>query len=367
MVNGCSRKVRTNRAKMMATRAAWVYSKVNRRGLREIATLLPRPRFWPANYGTIGPRFPEAITSFDLEESQERLLGEVHAPDLLHPFLAFFLFLQELALAGDVAAVALGQHVLAHGGDVLAGDDLAADGGLDRDLEELARDHLAQLLRQGPSLRGGTLAVHDERQSVHRLAVHQDVQLHEVRLPPAGVVVIQGRVAARQRLEPVVEVEHHLVERQVVGNQDAAGGDVLQLLLDAPLVLAERQDAADVLGGGQDESGDDRLVPAGDLLGGRQLRRVADLQDGAVGRGDPVAHRRGGGDQGEPEVPLQPLLDDLHVEQPEKAAAEAETQRLGGLRLDREGRIAQTQLVEGVAQVVVARLADREEPGEHHG
>src|SRR6266571_1923542 len=197
MVNGCTRNVRTNRAKMMATRAAWVYSKVNRRGFRETATYRPRPGAGPANYGTIGPRFPETIASFDLEERQERLLGEVHAPDLLHPFLAFLLLLQELALAGDVAAVALGQHVLAHGGDVLAGDDLAADGGLDRHLEQLARDHLAQLLRQGAPLHGGTLAVHDERQRVHRLAVHQDVELHEVRLPPACVVVIQGRVAAR--------------------------------------------------------------------------------------------------------------------------------------------------------------------------
>src|SRR4051794_25580926 len=43
-----------------------------------------------------------------VEHCEEGLLGDLHAPDLLHPLLAFLLFLQELALAGDVAAVTLG-------------------------------------------------------------------------------------------------------------------------------------------------------------------------------------------------------------------------------------------------------------------
>src|SRR5438093_4128229 len=67
----------------------------------------------------------------DLEESEKGLLGDVHPPDLLHPLLAFLLLLEKLALARDVSAVALGQDVLAHGCDVLAGDDPAADSGLD--------------------------------------------------------------------------------------------------------------------------------------------------------------------------------------------------------------------------------------------
>src|SRR2546428_11344332 len=97
----------------------------------------------------------------DLEESEKGLLGDVHPPDLLHPLLAFLLLLEKLALARDVSAVALGQDVLAHGRDVLAGDDPAADSGLDGHLEELPRDNLAQLLRQGAPLLGGALAVND--------------------------------------------------------------------------------------------------------------------------------------------------------------------------------------------------------------
>src|SRR3954453_8426846 len=50
----------------------------------------------------------------DLEHRQERLLGHLDPADLLHALLAFLLLLEQLALARDVAAVALGDHVLAH-------------------------------------------------------------------------------------------------------------------------------------------------------------------------------------------------------------------------------------------------------------
>src|SRR5699024_10271456 len=67
-------------------------------------------------------------------------LRDLRGPDVLHPPLALLLLLQELALAGDVTAVALGKHVLADRPDGLAGDDPRADGRLDGDLELLARD-----------------------------------------------------------------------------------------------------------------------------------------------------------------------------------------------------------------------------------
>src|SRR6476646_9922777 len=42
------------------------------------------------------------------ERGDERLLGDLDAADHLHPLLALLLLLQQLALAGDVTAVALG-------------------------------------------------------------------------------------------------------------------------------------------------------------------------------------------------------------------------------------------------------------------
>src|SRR6185436_1964642 len=71
----------------------------------------------PARSSTIPP----------LQDGEERLLRNLHRADLLHAFLALFLFVEQLALARDVAAVALGDHVLAQRLDVLARDDVAAD------------------------------------------------------------------------------------------------------------------------------------------------------------------------------------------------------------------------------------------------
>src|SRR3954453_17793274 len=86
------------------------------------------------------PPLPGRLLVAVVEDREERLLRDLDVADLLHPLLAFLLFLQELALAGDVAAVALGGHVLAQGRDRLAGDHAAADGGLDGDLELVAVD-----------------------------------------------------------------------------------------------------------------------------------------------------------------------------------------------------------------------------------
>ena len=64
----------------------------------------------------------------------KRFLRNAHITIIAHPGLALFLLLQQLLLARDVAAVAFGGHFLAQRGDCFAGDLLAADGGLGRDL-----------------------------------------------------------------------------------------------------------------------------------------------------------------------------------------------------------------------------------------
>src|ERR1043166_7632524 len=49
----------------------------------------------------------QRILLIHLQHRQKCILRNLYAADFLHPLLAFFLFLQELALARDVAAVAL--------------------------------------------------------------------------------------------------------------------------------------------------------------------------------------------------------------------------------------------------------------------
>ena len=78
-------------------------------------------------------------------------MRDLDLAELAHPLLAFLLLLQKLPFASDVTAIALGEHVLAHRLDRLAGDDTAADRGLDRDLEELARDQVLELDAERPA------------------------------------------------------------------------------------------------------------------------------------------------------------------------------------------------------------------------
>src|ERR1017187_6153621 len=123
--------------------------------------------------------------------SDEGFLRDLDPPDGLHPPLALLLLLQQLALAGDVAAVALGQHVLAQRADVLARDDPGADGSLDRHLELLPRD---QLLQPGGHRQAGIprlIGVPDLAERVDRQTLQQDVDLDQVSLLLPGRLVVQ--------------------------------------------------------------------------------------------------------------------------------------------------------------------------------
>src|ERR1700722_1244099 len=99
----------------------------------------------------------------DLQNGQKSLLRDFHLADLLHALFAGLLLLEQLALARDVAAVALGQHVLAHRLDAGARDDMAADRRLHRDVEHLARNQFLHLIDQLPAAVVGIVAMYDER------------------------------------------------------------------------------------------------------------------------------------------------------------------------------------------------------------
>ena len=86
----------------------------------------------------------------------------------------------------------------------------------------------------------------------------------------------------------------------------------------------------------------------------------------AVGQRDAVDDRGRGGDEIEIELALQPLLDDLQMQQAEEAAAEAEAERGRGLGLVGEAGVVEAQLAQAVAQVLELGGVDREQAAEHH-
>ena len=176
----------------------------------------------------------------------------------------------------------------------------------------------------------------------------------------AGDVIVERGVAARHRLQPVVEIEHDLVERQLVGDEHAIRRQVLEPLLHAALVLAQLQDPADVLRRRQDHRGDHRLFDRLDARRIRHLRRAVDLVHLAVGGRHPVQHARRRRHQVHVELALEPLLDDLHVEQAEEAAAEPEPERRRRLGLVEQRRVVEPQLLERLAQLRVLVALDRD-------
>src|SRR5215510_10585341 len=301
-----------------------------------------------------------------LEDGQEGLLRHFHLADLLHALLTLLLLLEELALARDVPAVALGGHVFAHGLDGFPGDDPAPHRGLDGHLVELARDDPAELLGQRLALLVGLVAMNDDGQRVHRIAVEEDVELDHVGLAELQEVVVEGGVALGDGLQSVVEVDHDLGEGKVELDV-AALAHVLERLVLTALLLGELVDLAHELRGHEDGAAHVGLLDALDLVGGRQLRGILHLGGFPLRAHHPEAHGGRGDDEGEIELALQPLLHDFQVEHAQKAAAEAVAEGERGLGLVVEGRVVEAELFQGVAQALVVRVLDGIEAGEDHG
>ena len=213
----------------------------------------------------------------------------------------------------------------------------------------------------------GLVAVDDHREGVDRVAGQQHVELDEVGGLRAVELVVERGVAARARLELVEEVEHDFGERQVVGELYALGREIVHAGVLAAALLAELHDRADVLPRGDDRrpgcmgSRISAIVPGSGMSEGLWTSSSSPFVKRHV---EPHrGHRR---QQLEVVLALEALAHDVHVQQPEEAAAKAEAERVGGLGLPRERRVVERELLERVAQVGVAVGVDREEPAEDH-
>ena len=102
--------------------------------------------------------------------------------EFAHLFLTRLLLVEQLALTRNIAAVALGNHVLAHRSDRLARDDLRSDSRLHRNLEQMRLDQLFQLFAHRAATAFGARTVHDNRQRIDRLGIDEDGQLDQIAL-----------------------------------------------------------------------------------------------------------------------------------------------------------------------------------------
>src|SRR5207245_8930470 len=137
----------------------------------------------PSGASGAGGRSPPRSWSCLVPDPQYRkkgLLWDLHGSHHLHPLLAFLLLLEKLALAGDVTAVALREHVLALCLHRLARDDLPADRRLDPDVEHLLGDESPQLGDEHSPRQLRPIPMSDDRERVDQAAGHEDVEADEI-------------------------------------------------------------------------------------------------------------------------------------------------------------------------------------------
>ncbi|CDN46190.1 hypothetical protein BN871_LI_00040 [Paenibacillus sp. P22] len=335
-----------------------------KRRKRRAAALLQRS--WRPNGQNAHPAYVQSSILVDFQDGHERLLRNLDVADLLHPFLAFLLLLEQLALPADVAAVAFGKNVFAHRLDRLARNDLLPDRRLDWHLEHLARNQILELLADDPSALIGAVAVHDDGQGVDRLAVQHDIHLHQLGLAVAGQLVVEGSVPLRAGFQLVEEVVDDLRKRNLVRNGDAVRIQVLHVHEFAALVLAQLHDGADKVVRHDDGGLDIRLLDMLDLADLRVVGRIVDAEHLAARKRHGIDDARRRRDEVDVELALDALLDDVHMEQAQESAAEAEAERCRRFRLEGEGRVVELQLLQRLAQVVVLRVVDRIQAAVYH-
>ena len=90
-------------------------------------------------------------------------------------------------------------------------------------------------------------------------------------------MIIERRIAARRRLQPVVEIQHDFIQRHLIEQQHAAAADVLELLLRAALFFQQLQDLAEIFLARDHRGIDDRLFDLLDLGRIGKLLRIVDF------------------------------------------------------------------------------------------
>ena len=97
------------------------------------------------------------------------------------------------------------------------------------------------------------------------------------------------------------------------------------------------------------------------------MGRVFNVLHGTIGGGYPVHHIGGGDNNGLPKLPLQPLLNDFHVQQPQKSHPKTKAQRGGGFRFVMQGGVVESQALQGTAQILKVLAVHGVNSGIHHG
>ena len=157
------------------------------------------------------PAGTQLLFFIQLQHAHECLLRDLYIADLAHTFFTFLLFFQKLSLTGDITAIAFGQYILAHCLDRLSGNYLAADGCLNRDFKQVARDFIFKLLAHLSAPLVSRIRKYDKGQRIHLFTVDQDIQLDKIALLIAKKLIIKGCISTGTGFQGIKEIIDDLI------------------------------------------------------------------------------------------------------------------------------------------------------------
>ena len=179
-------------------------------------------------------------------------------------------------------------------------------------------------------------------------------------------MVVKGGIPAGDALEPVVEVDHDLPEGHVEEELHPIAIEVILLDEDPPLSEAELDDRTDVVHRRDDRCADIGLLDVVDLGGIRETGGIVYLHHVPLSGVDHIGDVGDRGDDGHIVLTVEPLLDDLHMEQPEETAPEAKAEGSGALGGEGQGGVIEPQLIERGTEVLVVLRRNGIDTSEDH-
>ena len=207
----------------------------------------------------------------------------------------------------------------------------------------------------------------DKAQSIHLVAVEQQVHLHQITGTVIRQFIVQRGITPGFGFQGIEEIVNNLVQGHIVPQLHQIGVQILHILVLTPLILAHGHNVAHIFLGRDDGNVHIRLPRLGNHRRVGVIVGVVHVENLAVGFHHLVNYGGQGGHQIQIEFPLQALLNNLHVEHSQKAAAETKAQSHRGFRLIGQRRVVQFQLVQGVPQIRVLGAVSGINAAVHHG
>ncbi len=208
--------------------------------------------------------------------------------------------------------------------------------------------------------------MHNAGKGVHRFAVHQDLEFHQVVGTVRPVLVIHRSVPPCDRFDPVAEVHEDFIERDLRGQHHALGVKRLRLLHLPPFFPHHRHQVPNILVGAQQVDRHHRLADLLDHARIRHLHRIFHFEHLPIGQVHLVNDAWVCRDHLHIELARKPLLHDFHVQQPEESAPKTKSQRGRTFRGVDEGRIVDLQFPQRQFQLLEIGRINRIDAGKNH-